>query len=49
MKLTEFFSNLQITEKQMRQSEKLDKLKKHLSRNPNDVHAVDEVITHTVY
>jgi hypothetical protein len=27
----------------------LDKLKKHLSSNPNDVHAKDSVITHTVY
>ena len=27
----------------------LDELKAHLSSNPNDVHAKDSVITHTVY
>ena len=27
----------------------LDKLKAYLSSNPNDVHAKDSVITHTVY
>ena len=31
------------------QKGELDKLEAHLSSNPNDVHAVDGVITHTVY
>ena len=30
-------------------SGELDKLKAHLSSNPNDVHEEDGVITHTVY